>query len=401
MKQTTKKPLHAAKPLNSGLVTALDILLGAAILLSFCFFHHVLPRMADAPVENTGPVYTKAPNTDPPETGDYTGELTAPKIPGIEPTTPDTSGRDPGPGSEPAASGEGTKPPATSEAPVYDLSGDFGKKFAPLFAQDDRIYQSDTVYQSHDVYMTLHTFDGTLEQQSKKGGSYSKTHVVYYVMDVYVRNIENLFASYENAYVSADKLYNNTAFGKSVAAISGDLFHGYKESKPVIVRNGKVIRTADFITDDICVLYFDGTMETITPEEYNWSAIQAKNPYQVWCFGPELIDESGHAKTEISSVVWRANPRAAIGYVEPGHYVLACVNGYRDDSEAPSHGVGANLDLLAKIMEEYGCVSAYNLDGGASVYAYYGDEKLVEISNQGGSKRSISDLICIGEIGGN
>ncbi len=388
MKQTTNKPMHAAW------VITLDILLGAVILLSFTFFHHVLPRIAPEEVEQTGPVYTKAPDAGSRQTGDYTGGFTTPNIPKPPKPSTGTNTGDPTTPTTPITSGGTIDPPPS----VYDISGDFGYKFAPLFAQDHRIYQDATTYQSHDIYMTLHSFDGNLEQQSKKGGSFGKTHVVYYVMDVYVRNIENLFASYKSAYVAADKLYNDTTFGKSVAAINGDIFHGYSQAKPVIVRNGKVIRTADYITDDICVLYFDGTMETITPEEYDWKKIEAKNPYQIWSFGPELMDENGKAKTEISSAVWRYNPRAAIGYVEPGHYVLVCVNGYRDSSEKDSHGIGVNLDALAKIMESYGCKSAYNLDGGASVYAFYGEEMLVQISNSGGSKRSISDLICIGEV---
>lgn len=374
--------------MSAVLVTLLDILLGGVILLTFCFFHHVRPRLWPDSVDDTGKVFTKAP-PDSGRTDAYTGSLTRPNI-------PENSGP---PLSSGGASDTDTVQTAGSfgpSTPEYDTSGDFGAKFAPLFAQDDRIYQDSTTYQSHDVYMTLRTFDGEAEQLTKRGGSsYSKEHVIYHVMDIYVRNIENLFCSYnQNRAEKAETLYGDSTFGSAAAAISGDLFVGYAQDKNVIVRNGKVIRMGDYITNDICVLYYDGTMETITPDEYDREAIEAKVPYQIWCFGPELLD-NGKIKADMKTAVWPKNPRAALGYVEPGHYVLVCVDGCRGDDDPAAHGVGANMDFLAQIMAEAGCKLAYNLDGGASVYAYWGDDRLVAIN---GGSRPISDLICVGEV---
>lgn len=396
MKQMPKKPIAGA------LVVLLDILVAGACLCAFSFFHHVKPMWIDKsdPIDVENADFTKNPSnsgigdnpgqssverTDLPNPDDFfTGSSSSGSSTGNNPVTdtPDT-GEQPGP------------------IPSYDTSGDFGYKFGSLFAQDDQIRISDTAYQSHDVFMTINAYDTTISQKSTKTSSATNTHVVYYVMDVYVRNIENLYTSYTNSYTSVENLVGDTTFGKTFAAISGDLWYGYGETKPVIVRNGKILRKSDYITTDICVLYFDGTMETITPEEYNWDEIAAKSPYQIWSFGPELMNPDGTAKTNIDSSVWRLNPRSAIGYVEPGHYVLVSVNGYRDNNEREVNGVGVNLDVLAQICEDYGCVSAYNLDGGASVYSYYNGEKLVVVSNVDGSKRSISDMICIGEIGGN
>lgn len=383
------------KPIAGALVILLDILVAGACLCAFSFFHHVKPMWIDKsdPIDMENTDFTKKDSSGsvPSASSEIRTDL---------PNPDDHFTTGTGSGSNPI-----TGTPDTSEqpdpTPSYDLSGDFGYKFGPLFSQDDGIRISDTAYQSHDVFMTLHAYDTTISQKITKTSALSDTHVVYYVMDVYVRNIENLYAGYTNGYTSVENLVGDTTFGKTFAAISGDLWYGYGDSKPVIVRNGKILRKSDYITTDICVLYFDGTMETITPEEYNWDEIAAKSPYQIWSFGPELMNEDGTAKTDIESSVWRANPRSAIGYVEPGHYVLISVSGYRDNNEREVNGVGVNLDVLAKIFEEYGCVCAYNLDGGASVYSYYNGEKLVVVSNSNGSKRSISDMICIGEIGGN
>lgn len=251
--------------------------------------------------------------------------------------------------------------------------------------------------------MTLTAFDGKLKQQYYQNGSYSSEHVVYYMIDVYVRNMENLYTAYSSSnYVPLDDLVEiNKAGGnivETIAAISGDLYLGFNESKPVIVRNGKIIRQLSYIKTDICVLYWDGSMETVSPSNYDWSAISAKSPYQIWSFGPSLLNDDGSPRTNISSSIWKWNPRASIGCVEPGHYVLCVVSGYRDKTQKEENGVGVNLDVLAKLMSDAGCKVAYNLDGGASVYGWYRGNRLVQVSNSNGTVRNISDIICIGEI---
>lgn len=390
MQKKTRRPLPIA------VIVIIDLLLTAAIMLSFCYFHHVKNFWGTSP--------------EPPTTG--TGVIqhfTKPSRPSTTSNIPSTNPPTTGPSSSSSSSSQGqvtTAPITTTPKPQYDFSGDFGYKFGSLFSADDSVTVTDNSYKSHDIYMTLTSFDGTISQQYYKNGSYSSEHVVYYVMDIYVRNIENLYTTYSTSnYVPLEDLVEvdeaGSKFVETVAAISGDLFLGFNESKPVIVRNGRILRQLDYIKSDICVLYWDGTMETISPSEYNWSEISAKGPYQIWSFGPELMDDDGNAKTNINSSIWKWNPRAAIGYVEPGHYVFCAVSGYRDKAQKEENGVGINLDVLAKIMEDAGCKVAYNLDGGASTYGWYRGNRLVQVSNANGSIRNISDIICIGEIKGN
>jgi hypothetical protein len=374
------------KPLNAAVIVAIDLLLTASLLLSFCYFHHVKKLWG---LDST------ATDTDS-GSQDFTKPIkTTTKTPTTS-TVPTTD-----------TPSTGSADVTTSEKPVtptYDTSGDFGEKFGMLFSSDDSITVTDDSYQSHDIYMKLTSFDGKLTQAYYQGGATSSEHVVYYVIDVYVRNVENLYTSYAKGYLDIEDLVDiDTAGSKivdTIAAISGDLYYGYDKSKKVIVRNGNIIRKSSYITEDICVLYWDGSMETISPEEYDWDEIAAKGPYQIWSFGPALMDGNGNALTDIDSSLWRWNPRAAIGCVEPGHYVLAVVNGYRNNNEKASHGVGVNLDVLAQIMEDAGCKSAYNLDGGASTYGWYRGDLLVKVANANGSERHISDIICIGEIVG-
>ena len=153
----------------------------------------------------------------------------------------------------------------------------------------------------------------------------------------------------------------------------------------------------DYISEPICVLFWNGEMACYTHDTYDKDAIIEKAPYQIWCFGPILTDDEGNSLSNTDSSVWIKNPRAAIGYVEPGHYVLLAVAGYRDEAQVPENGRGVTLEALAKIMTDHGCVLAYNLDGGASVYAGYNGEQLFSVKNQNGSNRLICDIICVGE----
>lgn len=286
----------------------------------------------------------------------------------------------------------------------YDYSGDFGGTLPEdtFLRVGEEVIFNDHEYKSRDISMTLTEVNTELEYNNK-------TYIVqYFVYDVYIRNIENLFtiaqterdpiadlmdASEELTDASGKLLYS----GPPIAVVNGD----YLGNTTLAVRNGEVLRQSDYIEGDICVLYYDGTMETITPEEYDWEAISAKLPYQIWDFGPELINDDGSAMTEFSteknspSVINNRHPRCAIGYFEPGHYCFVVVDGRSDDSE------GARMFQLAQFMEELGCTVAYNLDGGDSCQAYWGDSCVrldQERKDNGEAQRELYDIIGISEV---
>ncbi|MBQ8288213.1 MAG: phosphodiester glycosidase family protein [Clostridia bacterium] len=364
----------------------IDILLLAVFLSVFCYYHHIReiwgigidPNVTEAPEM----VFTRPPKKTAPNSSTLLTPVTDP-LPGTDqPPATDNSGN-------PVTT---EKIPEVTEPPL-DTSGDFGARFANLFAQgENEVNRGEDYYQSHDVYIKVTAVDTKMDQLPKKGATQkTQTRVKYYLADIYVRNIDNFFTSYSSG---KNKSFNQLLSGtNALFAINGDVFNTGAASKEIIIRNGVPIRTKDYISSDICVLYWDGTMETITPKEYNWEKIAAKNPYQAWSFGPELLNDDGSAKINISSNVWRLNPRAAIGYVEPGHYVLLVVDGNRDDTG--DGGDGLNMDEMAKILSNAGCKQAYNLDGGASVYGYYDGEMLVSFEGE----RTISDIICVGEVG--
>ena len=99
------------------------------------------------------------------------------------------------------------------------------------------------------------------------------------------------------------------------------------------------MRNREIYVDDnnrysICALYSDGTMDTFDAKDYRIDDIKAKDPVQVWSFGPVLLDEDGTVrdKYQVSSTVAQRNPRSAVGYYEPGHYCFVVVDGRQKHS---------------------------------------------------------------------
>lgn len=280
---------------------------------------------------------------------------------------------------------------------------DFSVRFpAGTFASPGDEMVSSTVYRSEDISLTVKEVNYTYTSSS---GATRKMQ--YYVYDIYVRYVENLYSSVSKNRKPFETLVENSATlknaegipftkGVCIAAVNDD-YWGNANHTLVAVRNGNVLRTTDRIESDLCVLYYDGTMEMFTPETYDWESILEKRPYQIWNFGPNLLDADGEALSEFDPssydrhVVGNRNPRTAIGYYEPGHYCFVVVDGRSADAD------GATMAQLAEIMEDLGCTSAYNLDGGGSTLAYYNGDMIRVVEGEE-KQRSLFGIVCVGEI---
>lgn len=249
-------------------------------------------------------------------------------------------------------------------------TSDWGDEFSDKFT-DGEVIKTDYSYMSENVNVTM-----TMVQEDG---------VTYYVQDIYVRSIENLQTAFaEDTYGKAvtDWVLDMAVENNAVTAINGD-YYGV-ESGGVVIRNGVFYR--DDANADVLVLYYDGTMKAFPAAEFDADLEMANGAYQAWNFGPVLV-EDGTALTSFSSRISSANPRTAIGYVEPGHYVFITVDGRQ-----AGYSSGMTLKQLAETMEALGCQVAYNLDGGQTSTMTFGDE----IANQpykGG--RLTSDIIFI------
>jgi exopolysaccharide biosynthesis protein len=126
-------------------------------------------------------------------------------------------------------------------------------------------------------------------------------------------------------------------------------------------------------------------MITCSADEFDMESVKETGAWQIWSFGPALLD-NGSPKTEFVSSVTRANPRSAIGCVEPGHYVFVQVDGRIDSSR------GMTMEELSQLFASLGCTAAYNLDGGQSAgFTFMG--KLWSYPY----RRAVWDIIYIGE----
>ncbi|MER2235931.1 MAG: phosphodiester glycosidase family protein, partial [Candidatus Limivicinus sp.] len=271
--------------------------------------------------------------------------------------------------------------PEPEQAPVDDW------KFASL-TTDEPVF-TDSGYSSRDICIKISSYDtgeGVIDSP-------------YTVADIYVRDIRCL-----QSYFAGGK-YIPTGHGEeiltlmeesgAIVAANGDYYSMQMGSG--VLRNGVLYRypKADF---DVFVLYDDGSV-TIYPKrsirtEQDW-AKAFENAWQVWSFGPSLLDEDGKQYEDLRAslfpVVANRNPRTGIGYYEPGHYCLVVVDG-RDGDSAP----GASIEEFASVFESLGCKQAYNLDGGGTSRMAFDGEIITEPSQD----RVLPDIVLVAEYEG-
>ena len=338
-------------------VVLLDLLLIGAILLTFAFFHHVLPAI-QSEIRRQEALANKPQVTEPVETT-HIPETTQPM---------ETE--------EPTQVTEETEPPTEVTEP--DTRTEWQKKFADHFT--DEVVVTENSYTSPEVSITIDTV--------VVGEGYDK--ITYYVADIYVASLDNFVtrtAHGQMSYFDTQPPLEMAAEANAILAISGD-FLTYQKSG-LLIRNGEV-----YVSDrnySICALYPDGTMETHDRGSYQIEDILAKNPLQVWSFGPVLLDENGDVRDryDISDAVSYPNPRSAIGYYEPGHYCFVIVDGRQK-----GHSKGMRIPELAQVFKDLGCPVAYNLDGGGTAIMVF-DGKVHSRQSNGG--RDLGDMLVITE----
>lgn len=231
------------------------------------------------------------------------------------------------------------------------------------------------------------TYSLTIEQVSCE---IAGEPIEYFVADLYVTSIQNFKTAFANdMYGQNIRASVKTMANKhnAVLAMSGD---SYGESEQTcVIRNGELY-SEDPGTSDVCVLYRDGTMKTYHASQFDAQTVLNNGAWQAWTFGPSLLDEDGQPYSEFYTTEYinKVNPRAAIGYIAPGHYKLVIVDGRQDD-----YSVGVTISQLAALMHEEGCTTAYNLDGGKTAVMVYDGET---VNRPIGSGRPISDCIYLG-----
>ena len=327
-------------------VALVDVLLLAVCLVVFALFDHVIPsRQQAVPVAAIAtPVPTAVPTPVP------TQEAEAEAEPVVEAT----------PTPEPAV-------------------GDFTARFPDKFT-DGQVIQTENTYQSANINLTF-TRNETIVQEDY--------NVVYFLADVYVRNIECLRTlladdSYGKS-INEDVISMSTRCGALVAMNSD--YYSFR-STGTVIRNGTMYRGGVSPDMEVAILFRDGTMRAYKTEaELNMDQVMADGAWQGFCFGPSLLDENGNLWDDYESV--NHNPRTILGMIEPGHYLFIVIDGRQG-----SYSEGMTYRESAELCRQLGCKFAFNLDGGKTTQMTYMG-KMANNPYKGG--RDTSDIIYIGE----
>ena len=180
----------------------------------------------------------------------------------------------------------------------------------------------------------------------------------------------------------------------AIFAINGDYYGA--NSKGYVIKNGVLYRNTIRDNSDYgdLVIYQDGTFGIIDETQISADQLLQDGVTNLFAFGPTLIKDSTIAVSEHEEVgrAMSSNPRTAIGIVDSLHYIVLVSDGRTSESE------GLSLYEVADIMQEYGCSTAYNLDGGGSSTMYFNGQIINNPTTNGRkiSARSVSDIVYIG-----
>lgn len=222
-----------------------------------------------------------------------------------------------------------------------------------------------------------------------------------YNTQVYVADIQLADASFLKTALAGNTFGRNVGQTTSeiakandaILAVNGD-YYGFRD-RGFVMREGYLYR--DTVQGDgyeDLVIYEDGRLEVIEEAASDASALAEAGAVQIFSFGSGLIRSGEITVTEGSEVEqsMQSNPRTAIGQIGDLHYLLVVSDGRTEESE------GLTLLELAQVMEEYGCQTAYNLDGGGSSTMWFMGEVINHPTNGWrDGERSISDIVYIGE----
>ena len=264
---------------------------------------------------------------------------------------------------------------AGDAAEADDAVGSFRSRFPDKFT-DGEIITTQNSYQSANINVTF---------QKKY---FEELRCRIYFVDIYVADISCLrtVLSKDTFGLGHREWITDVAKRtRSIATMNGDYYGSRRIG--VVVRNGTLYRDSKNVRD-VAVLYWDGTFETVSPEDFDARTAMENGAYQCWHFGPRLLDDEGRAMTTFNAdaAIVKRQPRSAFGYFEPGHYCFIVVDGRQKTS------LGITAANLSKVMEGLGCVAGYNLDGGQTSLLAKGTQ-LLNRPDEGG--RSASDFIIV------
>ena len=266
---------------------------------------------------------------------------------------------------------------------------------AGIYSQSENTEENEMDTENSSVLITNDSFDDDNIHVKLKQERIADTDV--YFVDIQLSSIQYLKAAFaKNTYgrninEPTSKIAEEHG---AIVAINGD-FYGFRDYGYVI-RNGVLYRSNyKNDTEQVFAIYDDGRCETFLSKDISAQQLMDNGVIQMLSFGPALV-ENGVVTVQESDpddleTIAGRNPRTAIGMIEPLHYVFVVVDGRTRES------TGYTFYELANVMLDYGCIEAYNLDGGGSSTLYF-NGKVINTPTDGITvgEREVSDIVYIG-----
>jgi exopolysaccharide biosynthesis protein len=276
----------------------------------------------------------------------------------------------------------GSSGDTSADGESSDSSGTAASADTSASASDEDTVITDTSYEADgiSISITAKTVDNT------------KVYIADIVLDDPSRLLSGLADGSFGRNVS-EKTSDIADEVGAILAINGD-YYGFRDSG-YVMRNGYLYRStqSDESDQEDLVIYEDGVMQIIRESEVSAEELQEDGAVQIYSFGPGLVEDGEVTVQEGDEVdqAMQSNPRTAIGMIETGHYVMVVADGRTSESK------GLSLSALAEVMQELGCTTAYNLDGGGSTTMYFNGKVINNPTTNGKTirERNVSDIVYV------
>ena len=145
------------------------------------------------------------------------------------------------------------------------------------------------------------------------------------VADVYISDISRLKTAMANDTYGKGQREDAEAMtlrSDAIFSITGD---NYSERwGGVVMRNGVLYSRK--IDSDVCVLNWDGSVDMASQWSFDLAEAIDNGAYQIWSCGP-IVLENGKVTAAAEKDQGLSRRRAALGYYEPGHYCFVIMEG--------------------------------------------------------------------------
>lgn len=173
----------------------------------------------------------------------------------------------------------------------------------------------------------------------------------------------------------------------AVLAVNGDYFSFH--NRGYLVRQGKIYRNRPDGSFDTLIIDDHGDFHIIPKATGEELAAFQGVMVNTFNFGPGLVIDGIMTESfeeNDSTVPNKRTQRMCVGQTGPLSYICIATEGPENKGSQ-----GLLLTEIAKMAYDYGCINAYNLDGGSSSTVVLNNKKINALSS--GKTRSICDIL--------